>query len=80
MDAGLVDAEGTLMRCGQTMPLLVGGHVEELYTQSLHCDRPTSDLHLQDGPPQDTRYAATITVLNGFCSCYSLDRFLLCCH
>ncbi|KAI9547632.1 hypothetical protein NQZ68_014898 [Dissostichus eleginoides] len=53
LDTELGDAEGTLMRCGQS--LLVGGHLGGLYTQSLHCDRPTPDLILQDGPHQDTR-------------------------
>ncbi|XP_037625605.1 zinc finger protein GLIS1 isoform X1 [Sebastes umbrosus] len=55
LDTELGDAEGTLMRCGQSLPLLVGGHLGGLYTQSLHCDRPASDLTLQDGPHQDTR-------------------------
>ncbi|KAJ4942707.1 hypothetical protein JOQ06_005224, partial [Pogonophryne albipinna] len=53
LDTELGDAEGTLMRCGQS--LLAGGHLGGLYTQSLHCDRPTPDLILQDGPHQDTR-------------------------
>ncbi|KAM8745238.1 uncharacterized protein glis1b isoform 2-T2 [Acanthopagrus schlegelii] len=55
VDAVLGDAEGALMRCGQSLPLLVGGHLGGLYTQSLHCDRPTPDLLLQDSPHQDTR-------------------------
>ncbi|KAL7396167.1 hypothetical protein ABVT39_001347 [Epinephelus coioides] len=55
LDTELGDAEGTLMRCGQSLPLLVGGHLGGLYTQSLHCDRPTPDLILHDGPHQDTR-------------------------
>ncbi|KAI3368287.1 hypothetical protein L3Q82_007999 [Scortum barcoo] len=55
VDAELGDAEGALMRCGQSLPLLVGGHLGGLYTQSLHCDRLTPDLLLQDGPHQDTR-------------------------
>nr|XP_043900203.1 zinc finger protein GLIS3 isoform X1 [Solea senegalensis] len=50
-----VDAEDTLMRCGQNLPLPMGGHSGGTYPQSLHCDRPTPDLHLQDGPHQDTR-------------------------
>lgn len=49
--AELGDADDALMRCDQTMPLLVGAHLGGLYTQSVH----TPDLHLQDGPPQDTR-------------------------
>ncbi|XP_071764648.2 uncharacterized protein glis1b [Centroberyx gerrardi] len=48
-------SEGTLMRCGQSLPLPVGGQSGGLYAPSLHCDRPTPDLHLQDGPHQDTR-------------------------
>ncbi|XP_044056343.1 zinc finger protein GLIS1 isoform X2 [Siniperca chuatsi] len=55
VDTELGDIEGALMRCGQSLPLLVGGHLGGLYTQSLHCDRPTPDLLLQDGPHQDTR-------------------------
>uniref|UniRef100_A0A3B4XUE6 Zinc finger protein GLIS3-like n=1 Tax=Seriola lalandi dorsalis TaxID=1841481 RepID=A0A3B4XUE6_SERLL len=55
VDAELGDAEGTLMRCGQSLPLPVGGHSGGLYLQSLHCDRPTPDLLLQDGPHQDHR-------------------------
>nr|XP_043890079.1 zinc finger protein 236-like [Solea senegalensis] len=43
------------MRCGQNLPLPMGGHSGGTYPQSLHCDRPTPDLHLQDGPHQDTR-------------------------
>nr|XP_020505710.1 zinc finger protein GLIS1 [Labrus bergylta] len=54
-DAELGDADGSLMRCGQSMPLLVGSHLGGLYTQSLHCGRPEPDLLLQDGPHQDTR-------------------------
>ncbi|KAM7410101.1 hypothetical protein PAMA_001515 [Pampus argenteus] len=55
VDAELGDAEGTLMRCGQSLPLSVGGHSGGLYPQSLHCDRPTADLLLQDSPHQDNR-------------------------
>ncbi|XP_039985386.1 zinc finger protein GLIS1 isoform X2 [Xiphias gladius] len=55
VDAELGDGEGTLMRCGQSLPLPVGGHSGGLYPQSLHCDRPTPNLLLQDGPHQDTR-------------------------
>uniref|UniRef100_A0A3Q4A8F0 C2H2-type domain-containing protein n=1 Tax=Mola mola TaxID=94237 RepID=A0A3Q4A8F0_MOLML len=53
VDGELGDAEGALMRCEQSM--LAGGHLGGLYTQSLHCSRPTPDLPLQDSPPQDTR-------------------------
>ncbi|XP_034035513.1 zinc finger protein GLIS1 isoform X2 [Thalassophryne amazonica] len=52
------DDEDTLMRCGQSLALPVGGPSEELYPSlnlSLHCDRPTADLLLQDSPHQDTR-------------------------
>lgn len=52
VDAELGDAEGALMRCGQSLPLLVGSHLGGLYA---HCDRPTPDLLLQDGPHQDAR-------------------------
>uniref|UniRef100_A0A8C3G2W8 GLIS family zinc finger 1b n=1 Tax=Cyclopterus lumpus TaxID=8103 RepID=A0A8C3G2W8_CYCLU len=55
LESELGDTEGTLMRCGQSLPLLVGGHLGGLYTQSLHSNRPTPDLILQDGPHQDTR-------------------------
>ncbi|KAM6921132.1 uncharacterized protein glis1b [Xenentodon cancila] len=54
-NAELGVAEGTLMRCGQSLPVPKGGHSEGLYPQSLHCSRPSSDLLLQDGPQQDTR-------------------------
>lgn len=55
VDAELGDTEGTLMRCGQSLPLSVGGHSEGLYPQCLQCDRSTPDLLLQDGHHQDTR-------------------------
>ncbi|KAM8873919.1 uncharacterized protein glis1b isoform 2-T3 [Spinachia spinachia] len=55
LDDDLCDVEGTLMRCGQSLPLLVGGHLGGLYTQSLHSNRPAPDLILQDGPHQDIR-------------------------
>ncbi|GAA6235031.1 zinc finger protein GLIS1-like [Lates japonicus] len=58
VDAELGDVEGTLMRCGQSLPLPVGSHSGGLYPQSLHCDRPITDLLLQDGPHQDTRSSA----------------------
>ncbi|XP_008405292.1 zinc finger protein GLIS1 isoform X2 [Poecilia reticulata] len=51
----LSDAEGTLMRCGQSLPLPAGGHSEGLYPPSLHCSRPASDLLLQDGPHHGSR-------------------------
>ncbi|XP_069006387.1 zinc finger protein GLIS1 [Embiotoca jacksoni] len=54
-DAELLEAEGALMRCGQSLQLSAGGHSEGLYPQSLHCSRPTPDLLLQGGPHQDTR-------------------------
>ncbi|XP_008282131.1 zinc finger protein GLIS1 isoform X2 [Stegastes partitus] len=54
-DADLGDAEGSLMRCGQSLPLPAGGHSEGIYPQSIQCSRPTPDLLLQDGPHQDTR-------------------------
>ncbi|KAM7011837.1 uncharacterized protein glis1b isoform 2-T2 [Tautogolabrus adspersus] len=57
-DAELGDADGSLMRCGQSLPLLVGGHLGGLYSQSLHCGRPETDLLLQDSPHQDTRSSA----------------------
>uniref|UniRef100_A0A3Q3KKF8 Zinc finger protein GLIS1-like n=1 Tax=Mastacembelus armatus TaxID=205130 RepID=A0A3Q3KKF8_9TELE len=47
------------MRCGQSLPLSVGGHSGGLYPQSHHCDRPAPELLLQDGPPQDTRASST---------------------
>ncbi|XP_056270265.1 zinc finger protein GLIS1 isoform X1 [Pseudoliparis swirei] len=55
LETELGDTEGTLMRFGQSLPLLVGGHLGGLYTQSLHSNRPSADLILQDGPHQDTR-------------------------
>ncbi|KAM4739920.1 uncharacterized protein glis1b [Anableps anableps] len=51
----LSDAEGTLMRCGQSLPLPVGGHSEGLYPPSLHCSRPAADLLQQDGPHHESR-------------------------
>ncbi|KAM3876168.1 uncharacterized protein glis1b [Diretmus argenteus] len=54
-DGELGGIEGTLMRCGQSLPLSVGGQPGGLYPHSLHCDRPTHNLPLQDGPHQDTR-------------------------
>ncbi|KAM4548510.1 uncharacterized protein glis1b [Odontesthes bonariensis] len=54
-NAELGDAQGTLMRCGQSLQLPAGGHSEGLYPQSLHCSRPTTDPLLQDGSHQDSR-------------------------
>ncbi|XP_006803391.2 uncharacterized protein LOC102790025 [Neolamprologus brichardi] len=54
-NAELGNAEGPLMRCGQSLLLPAGGHSEGLYSQSLQCSRPTPDLLLQDGPHQDAR-------------------------
>ncbi|XP_028259463.1 zinc finger protein GLIS3 isoform X3 [Parambassis ranga] len=54
-NAELGDAEGALMRCGQSLSLPVGVHSQGLYPQSLHCSRPTPDLLLQEGTHQDTR-------------------------
>ncbi|KAF7203110.1 zinc finger protein GLIS1 [Nothobranchius furzeri] len=48
-DADLSDAEGTLMRCGQSLPLPVGDLSGGLYAQSHQCSRPTPDLLMQDG-------------------------------
>ncbi|KAM9848929.1 uncharacterized protein glis1b [Aulostomus maculatus] len=59
VDAGLDDAEGTMMRCGQSLSLPVGGQPGGLYPHSLHCDRPTPDLLLQDGHNQDNRSSST---------------------
>ncbi|XP_068599612.1 zinc finger protein GLIS1 [Brachionichthys hirsutus] len=53
----LGDAEGALVRCGQSLPLLGGGHLVGLHTQSLHCGRPTPDLLLQDSSHRDPRPA-----------------------
>ncbi|XP_005747571.1 zinc finger protein GLIS3 isoform X3 [Pundamilia nyererei] len=54
-NAELGNAEGPLMRCGQSLLLPAGGHSEGLYSQSLQCSRPTPDLLLQDGPHHDAR-------------------------
>lgn len=51
VEGELGDAGDALMRCEQAVPMLAGG----IYSQSVPCDRPTPDLHLQDGSPQDTR-------------------------
>ncbi|NP_001157276.2 GLIS family zinc finger 1-like [Oryzias latipes] len=53
-DAQPGEAEGTLMRGGQSLALPGGGQSNALYPHSLHCSRPGADLLLQDGP-QDTR-------------------------
>uniref|UniRef100_A0A673AEM0 GLIS family zinc finger 1b n=1 Tax=Sphaeramia orbicularis TaxID=375764 RepID=A0A673AEM0_9TELE len=55
VDGALGDTDGILMRCGQSLSLPVGGHSGGLYPQSLHCDRPSPSLLLQDSPHQDTR-------------------------
>ncbi|XP_060934877.1 zinc finger protein GLIS1 [Limanda limanda] len=66
VDAELGDAVDTLMRCGQSLPLSAGGHLGGLYPQSLHCDRATPDLLLQDGPHQDARSSSAFqTTLSG---------------
>nr|XP_019936927.1 PREDICTED: zinc finger protein GLIS1 isoform X1 [Paralichthys olivaceus]XP_019936928.1 PREDICTED: zinc finger protein GLIS1 isoform X1 [Paralichthys olivaceus] len=66
VDAELGDAVDTLMRCGQSLPLSAGVHSGGLYPQSLHCDRPTPDLLLQDGPHQDARSSSAFqTTLSG---------------
>ncbi|XP_077462786.1 uncharacterized protein glis1b isoform X2 [Stigmatopora argus] len=49
------DLLGTMMPCGQSFPLPLGGHPGGLYPQSLHCDSPAPDLLLQDSPHQDAR-------------------------
>ncbi|KAM9385832.1 uncharacterized protein glis1b [Pholidichthys leucotaenia] len=54
-DAELVEEEGTMMRCGQSLPLPAEVHSEELYAQSLRCSRPAADTLLQGGPVQDSR-------------------------
>ncbi|XP_051929735.1 zinc finger protein GLIS1 [Hippocampus zosterae] len=54
-DAELGATQGTLMPCGQSLPLPLGGHPGGLYPQSLQCDSPAPDLLLQDGPHQDAR-------------------------
>nr|XP_020462660.1 zinc finger protein GLIS1-like isoform X2 [Monopterus albus] len=59
-DAELGDSEGTLMRCGQSLSLSVGGHSGGLYPPSLHCNRPAPDLLLQNGPHQDARSSAAL--------------------
>ncbi|KAF7652875.1 hypothetical protein LDENG_00091290 [Lucifuga dentata] len=42
-------------RCEQSLVLPVGDHSAGLYPHSLHCDRATSNLLLQDSPHQDNR-------------------------
>nr|XP_061790359.1 zinc finger protein GLIS1-like [Nerophis lumbriciformis] len=54
-DAELGGAQDTMMPCGQSLPLPLGGHPGGLYPQSLHCDSPAPDLLLQDSPHQDAR-------------------------
>ncbi|XP_029003622.1 zinc finger protein GLIS1 isoform X2 [Betta splendens] len=54
-DAELGDNEGTLMGCGQSLALSVGGHPDGLYTQNLQGDKPTPDLLLSNGRHQDPR-------------------------
>ncbi|MEQ2250813.1 hypothetical protein ILYODFUR_004698 [Ilyodon furcidens] len=51
----LGDVQGTLMRCGQSLPLPAGGPSEGVYPPSLHCSRPAPDLLLQDDPQHETR-------------------------
>uniref|UniRef100_A0A3B3D3M4 GLIS family zinc finger 1b n=1 Tax=Oryzias melastigma TaxID=30732 RepID=A0A3B3D3M4_ORYME len=53
-DAEAGDAEGSLMRGGPSLALLLGGQSDGLYPHGLHCSRPAADLLLQDGP-QDAR-------------------------
>uniref|UniRef100_A0A3P8W944 GLIS family zinc finger 1b n=3 Tax=Cynoglossus semilaevis TaxID=244447 RepID=A0A3P8W944_CYNSE len=64
VDAELADAENALMRCGQNLPLLIGGHSGGLYSQNLHCDSPPNHL-LQDGPHQDSRSSSFQRTLPG---------------
>ncbi|XP_015225858.1 PREDICTED: zinc finger protein GLIS1-like isoform X2 [Cyprinodon variegatus] len=51
----LGDADGTLMRCGQSLPLPAGGLSQGLYPPSLHCSRPAPELLLQNGPHHESR-------------------------
>ncbi|CAL8253421.1 unnamed protein product [Merluccius merluccius] len=47
---------GSLMRCGQSLVLPLGGLSGGQYQHSLHCDRPSHDIHLLDSPArQDSR-------------------------
>ncbi|KAK2835648.1 hypothetical protein Q5P01_016132 [Channa striata] len=55
VDDELGNVEGTLSRGGQTLPLSVGRHPGGLYPQIPQCDRPSTDLLLQDSHHQQTR-------------------------
>ncbi|XP_061833958.1 uncharacterized protein glis1b isoform X1 [Nerophis lumbriciformis] len=61
----LGDAQSTMMPCGQSLPLPLGGHPGGLYPQSLHCDSPAPDLLLQDSPHQDARSSTFQRTLPG---------------
>uniref|UniRef100_A0A672I4P6 GLIS family zinc finger 1b n=1 Tax=Salarias fasciatus TaxID=181472 RepID=A0A672I4P6_SALFA len=54
------DAEGSLMRCGQSLPPSAGGHTEGVYPQSLQCSRPSADLLLQHDSHQDRRSSSAL--------------------
>ncbi|XP_062308370.1 zinc finger protein GLIS1 isoform X3 [Osmerus eperlanus] len=61
--ADLGGIESTLMRCGQSMVVPAGDLPGGLYHHSLHCDRPTQTLHLQQ--QQEARSLASP---DGVCS------------
>ncbi|XP_077389857.1 uncharacterized protein LOC144026756 isoform X3 [Festucalex cinctus] len=64
-DAELGGTQGTMMPCGQSLPLPLGGHPGGLYPQSLQCDSPAPDLLLQDSPHQDARSSTFQRTLPG---------------
>ncbi|XP_077441007.1 uncharacterized protein glis1b isoform X1 [Vanacampus margaritifer] len=64
-DAELGGTQGTMMPCGQSLPLPLGGHPGGLYPQSLQCDSPAPDLLLQNSPHQDARSSTFQRTLPG---------------
>ncbi|XP_026098749.1 zinc finger protein GLIS1 isoform X1 [Carassius auratus] len=49
----LTAEEGTLLRCGQNLPVQPGAQ----YHHNSHCEDPTKNLHLQESPHRDARSA-----------------------
>uniref|UniRef100_A0A8C1U1V2 GLIS family zinc finger 1b n=1 Tax=Cyprinus carpio TaxID=7962 RepID=A0A8C1U1V2_CYPCA len=57
----LTAEEGTLLRCGQNLPVQPGAQ----YHHSSHCEQPTQNLHLQESPHRDCFHSNILSSLSG---------------
>ncbi|KAL1270093.1 hypothetical protein QQF64_032382, partial [Cirrhinus molitorella] len=73
----LTAEEGTLLRCGQNLPVQPGAQ----YHHSSHCEQTTQNLHLQESPHRDARSAGFQTDLSssslsgGVNGCHALPAY-----